>query len=131
MQIRPLGTQGLSVPAIGLGCMVMPGFYKPGSEADSIATLHRAAEIGANFIDTSDLYGAGKNEELVGRALQGRREKYIVATKFGNVRNAEGKPDVDGRPEYVVAACEASLRRLGIDFIDLYYQHRGRSQGAD
>jgi aryl-alcohol dehydrogenase-like predicted oxidoreductase len=124
MNIRPLGTQGLEVPAIGLGCMVMPGFYNAGGEQQSIATLHRAAEIGANFLDTSDLYGGGANEELVGRALKGRREKYILATKFGNVRDADGKPDVDGRPEYVVAACEGSLKRLGVDHVDLYYLHR-------
>lgn len=124
MKTRPLGTQGLKVPEIGLGCMVMPGFYKAGGEEQSIATLHRAAEIGANFIDTSDLYGAGKNEELVGRALKGRRDDYILATKFGNIRNAEGKPDVDGRPEYVAQAFEASVKRLGVDHVDLYYQHR-------
>ncbi len=124
MKFRSLGTQGLEVPAIGLGCMVMPGFYAPGEEDQSIATLHHAAEIGVNFIDTSDLYGAGKNEELVGRALKGRRGDYIIATKFGNVRNAEGKPDVDGRPEYVFQACDASLQRLGLDEVDLYYQHR-------
>lgn len=124
MKYRQLGTQGLNVSAIGLGCMVMPGFYNPGGEKESIKTLHLAAEMGVNFIDTADLYGFGKNEELVGRAIAGRRNDYILATKFGNVRDADGKPDVDGRPEYVNEACDASLRRLGVDYIDLYYQHR-------
>lgn len=104
--------------------MVMPGFYGPGSEEQATATLHRAAEIGVTLLDSSDLYGAGKNEELIGRAIAGRRDDYIVATKFGNVRTPEGKPGVDGRPAYVRQACEASLKRLGIDVIDLYYQHR-------
>lgn len=124
MRKRQLGKSGLEVPVIGLGCMVMPGFYNAGSEAEAIATLHRAAEIGVNFLDTSDLYGFGKNEELIGRAVAGRRDDYIIATKFGNVRTPEGKPAVDGRPQYVQQACEASLKRLGIDVIDLYYQHR-------
>ena len=124
MKMRRLGCQGLEVPAIGLGCMVMPGFYASGSEDECIATLHRAADIGVNFLDTSDLYGFGKNEELVGRALSGRRDDYIIATKFGNVRDANGEPDVDGRPEYVFQACDASLERLGLNEVDLYYQHR-------
>jgi aryl-alcohol dehydrogenase-like predicted oxidoreductase len=124
MKRRKLGTSGLEVPAIGLGCMVMPGFYGPGEEAESIATLHRAAEIGVNFIDTSDAYGSGSNEELVGRATRGKRDGYILATKFGNIRDADGKPAVNGRPEYVAEACDKSLGRLGIDVIDLYYQHR-------
>ena len=124
MRTKRLGDSQLEVPVIGLGCMVMPGFYGPGSEEQAIATLHRAAEIGANLLDSSDLYGAGKNEELIGRAIAGRRGDYIVATKFGNVRTPEGKPGVDGRPAYVRQACEASLKRLGIDAIDLYYQHR-------
>jgi len=124
MKTRKLGNQGLVVPAIGLGCMVMPGFYRPGDEAQSIATLHHAADIGINHIDTADLYGAGKNEELVGRALKGRRDDYILATKFGNTRDAEGKPTVKGDPAYVQQACEASLKRLGVDEVDLYYQHR-------
>ena len=124
MKHRTLGASGLNVSAIGLGCMVMPGFYNPGDEAQSIATLHRAAEIDMTFIDTADAYGAGKNEELVGRALAGRRDDYIVATKFGNVRDADGKPAVNGRPDYVAEACDKSLSRLGIDVIDLYYQHR-------
>ena len=122
MKHRKLGA--LETPAIGLGCMVMPGFYFPGSEEQSIATLHRAAAIGMNFIDTADAYGNGRNEELVARAIKGRRGDYIIATKFGNVWAPDADYDVDGRPEYVAAACEASLRRLGIETIDLYYQHR-------
>jgi aryl-alcohol dehydrogenase-like predicted oxidoreductase len=124
MKQRKLGADGIDVPAIGLGCMVMPGFYNPGDEAQSIATLHHAADIGVTFIDTSDAYGQGKNEDLVGRGIKGRRDDYIVATKFGNIRDADGKPAVDGRPEYVAEACDKSLGRLGIDVIDLYYQHR-------
>ena len=124
MKTKKLGASDLEVPVIGLGCMVLPGFYGPGSEADAIATLHRAAEIGVNFLDSSDLYGAGENEKLLGRAIAGRRGDYIVASKFGNVRTADGKPGVNGRPEYVQQACEASLQRLGTDVIDRYYQHR-------
>ena len=124
MKQRKLGADGLDVPAIGLGCMVMPGFYNPGDEAQSIATLHHAADLGVTFIDNSDAYGQGKNEDLVGRGIKGRRDDYIVATKFGNIRDADGKPAVDGRPEYVAEACDKSLGRLGIDVIDLYYQHR-------
>jgi len=119
-----LGHSNLDVSIIGLGCMVMPGFYNPGAEEDSIATLHRAADIGVNFIDTSDFYGWGKNEELIARAIAGRRDDYIIATKFGNTRDAEGKVLAKGHPDYVMAACDASLKRLGIDVIDLYYQHR-------
>ena len=124
MKARRLGSGGFEVSAIGLGCMVMPGFYFPGNEADSIATLRHAAEIGVTHLDTSDFYGAGKNEELISRAIAGKRDAYTIASKFGNSRTPEGKPTVDGRPEYVVEACDASLRRLGIDTIDLYYQHR-------
>lgn len=124
MRTRRLGGSELEVPVIGLGCMVMPGFYNPGSEEQAIATLHRAAEIGVNFLDSSDIYGAGKNERLIGRAIADRRDAYIVATKFGVSRITEGKPTVNGRPEYVQQACDASLGRLGIDVIDLYYQHR-------
>ncbi|MBT3533234.1 MAG: aldo/keto reductase [Rhodospirillaceae bacterium] len=124
MKTKQLGSSDLDVPVIGLGCMVLPGFYGPGSEEDAIATLHKAVEFGVNFLDSSDLYGAGENEELIGRAVAGRRDDYIIATKFGNVRTVEGKPGIDGRPEYVQQACEASLKRLGIDVIDLYYQHR-------
>jgi aryl-alcohol dehydrogenase-like predicted oxidoreductase len=122
MKQRKLGT--LEVPAIGFGCMVLPGFYLPGSEEQAIATLQRAAEVGVTMLDTADMYGAGKNEELVGRAIKGRRERYLIATKFGQVFKPGADRDIDGRPEYVQAACEASLKRLGIDTIDLYYQHR-------
>jgi aryl-alcohol dehydrogenase-like predicted oxidoreductase len=122
MKKRKLGR--LEVPAIGLGCMVLPGFYFAGSEEQAIATLHRAADIGVNFLDTADAYGNGKNEELVGRAIKGQRQRYLIATKFGNVWKPNVDYDVDGRPEYVMQACEASLKRLGIDAIDLYYQHR-------
>lgn len=122
MQKRKLGS--LEVPALGFGCMVLPGFYLPGSEEQAIATLHRAAEIGVNFLDTADVYGNGKNEELVGRAIAGRRKDYLIATKFGQVFKPGAGNDIDGRPEYVVEACEASLKRLGIETIDLYYQHR-------
>jgi aryl-alcohol dehydrogenase-like predicted oxidoreductase len=104
--------------------MVMPGFYAPGSEEQSIATIQYAKGIGVNMLDTADLYGFGKNEELVGRAIKGDRAAYIIATKFGNVRNSEGKPDVNGHPDYVQQACEASLQRLGTDIIDLFYFHR-------
>jgi len=122
MRKRKLGP--LEVPAIGFGCMVLPGFYFPGSEEQAIATLQRAAEVGVNFLDTADAYGAGKNEALVGRAIKGRRDRYIIATKFGNVWKPGLDYDVCGRPEYVAQACDESLKRLGIDTIDLYYQHR-------
>jgi aryl-alcohol dehydrogenase-like predicted oxidoreductase len=122
MKKRKLGQ--LEVPAIGLGCRVLPGFYFPGSEEQAIATLQRAADVGVNFLDTADAYGNGKNEELVGRAIKGRRERYLIATKFGNVWKPNVDYDVNGSPEYVQQACEASLKRLGIETIDLYYQHR-------
>ncbi len=122
MDKRKLGS--LEVPAIGFGCMVLPGFYLPGSEEQAIATLRRAAEIGVNFLDTADVYGNGKNEELVGRAIAGRRDAYLVATKFGQVWKPGADRDIDGSPQYVTEACEASLQRLGIETIDLYYQHR-------
>jgi aryl-alcohol dehydrogenase-like predicted oxidoreductase len=122
MERRKLGA--LEVSAIGLGCMSMTPIYGEPEPADAIETLHRAAELGIDFIDTSDAYGQGRNEELVGRALAGRRDKYVVATKFGNLRRPDGTPAVDGRPEYVKQACEASLRRLAIETIDLYYIHR-------
>ena len=122
MQRRKLGT--LEVSAIGLGCMSMTPIYGEPDSEGAIATIHRAAELGIDLLDTSDAYAQGRNEELVGRALSGRRDRYVVATKFGNLRRADGTPGVDGRPEYVRQACEASLRRLGIDVIDLYYIHR-------
>lgn len=122
MKKRKLGK--LEVPAIGFGCMVLPGFYLPGSEEQAIAVLQRAADVGVTFLDTADMYGAGKNEELVGRAIKGRRERYLIASKFGQVFTPGADRDVDGRPEYVQAACEASLKRLGIETIDLYFQHR-------
>ena len=125
MEQRTLGTQGLVVSTLGLGCMGMSEFYGPGDEAESIATIHRALELGINFLDTADVYGPHTNEELVGRAIRGRREGLIIATKFGIVRNADPKyRGVNGRPEYVRQSCEGSLRRLGLDVIDLYYQHR-------
>jgi aryl-alcohol dehydrogenase-like predicted oxidoreductase len=122
MKRRKLGA--LEVSAIGLGCMSMTPIYGEPEPAAAIETLHRAAELGIDFIDTSDAYGQGKNEELIGRALAGRRGKYVVATKFGNLRRPDGTAAVDGRPEYVKQACDASLRRLNIETIDLYYIHR-------
>src|ERR1035438_4733296 len=126
MYKRQLGTQGLSVPAIGLGCMGMSEFYGPGDEAESIATIHRALDLGINFLDTADIYGPFKNEELVGRAIRGKRDQFVIATKFGIVRDpaSPASRGVSGRPEYIRASCDDSLRRLGIDTIDLYYQHR-------
>ena len=124
MQRRQLGRSGLEVSAIGLGCMGMSPMYGDPDEAESITALHRAIDIGIDFLDTSDMYGNGHNEELVGRAIADRRDRVILATKFGNIRNPDGTADVNGRPEYVAAACEASLRRLGVDYVDLYYQHR-------
>lgn len=122
---RKLGRQGLKVSALGLGCMGMSDFYVGGSEAESIATLHRALDLGVNFLDTADMYGPFTNEQLVGKAIKGRREQIVLATKFGNQRSADGKfLGVNGRPEYVRACCDASLKRLGVDCIDLYYQHR-------
>jgi aryl-alcohol dehydrogenase-like predicted oxidoreductase len=124
VQRRQLGRSGLEVSAIGLGCMGMSPMYGEPDEAESIATLRRAIEIGMDFLDTSDMYGNGHNEELVGRAIADGRDRVILATKFGNIRHPDGTTDVNGRPEYVAAACDASLRRLGVDCVDLYYQHR-------
>lgn len=124
MQQRELGKSGLKVSAMGLGCMTMTAIYGAPDDDRSIATIHRAIELGANFIDTADMYGQGSNEELVGRALADRRDKTVLATKFGNLRLPDGKSGVNGRPEYALEACEKSLKRLGTDVIDLYYLHR-------
>src|SRR5260221_2054185 len=122
---RKLGRQGLIVSAQGLGCMGMSEFYGPRDDAESLRTIDRALELGVDFLDTADVYGPLANEVLVGQALRGRRDRVVLATKFGTVRSPEGKfLCADGRPEYVRAAAEASLRRLGVDVIDLYYQHR-------
>ncbi len=126
METRELGGSGLKVAAIGLGCMGMSEFYGPGDEAESIATIHRALDLGVTLLDTADIYGPFTNEVLVGKAVRGRRESAVLATKFGIVRDPAnpGLRGVSGRPEYVRACCEASLKRLGVDTIDLYYQHR-------
>jgi aryl-alcohol dehydrogenase-like predicted oxidoreductase len=124
MQKRHLGKSGLTVSALGLGCMGMSEFYGRTNDDESIKTIHYALDSGINFLDTADMYGMGKNEELVGKAIKNRRKEVFLATKFGVIRGKDGSflPN-NGRPEYVRVACEASLRRLGMDYIDLYYLH--------
>jgi aryl-alcohol dehydrogenase-like predicted oxidoreductase len=123
MNKRHLGS--LEVSALGLGCMGMSEFYGGRDQAEAIATIHRAIELGVTFLDTADMYGVGRNEELVGNAIRDRRDRVVLATKFGNVRGKDGAfLGVNGRPEYVRESCEGSLRRLGVETIDLYYQHR-------
>ena len=122
---RVLGREGLTVSAIGLGCMGMSDFYGPSDHATNLAVLNRAIDIGVNFLDTADMYGMGRNEELLSELLKSRRSEVVLATKFGFMRAPDGKPlGINGTPEYVASACDASLKRLGVDHIDLYYQHR-------
>jgi aryl-alcohol dehydrogenase-like predicted oxidoreductase len=125
MRARKLGNSDLTVSAIGLGCMSMSGTYGQSDDEQSIAVVHRAIDLGVTFIDSSDMYGWGHNESLLGRALRGRRDRVVLATKFGQVQSPDGKGNlVDGSPAYVARACDASLKRLGVDVIDLYFQHR-------
>jgi aryl-alcohol dehydrogenase-like predicted oxidoreductase len=121
---RKLGKAGPEVSAIGLGCMSLSGVYGTSDDEAGVRLIHRAIELGVNHFDSSDMYGWGQNEELLGRALKGRRDRVVIATKFGQTRRPGGANGVDGRPDYVAQACEASLKRLGVDVIDLYYQHR-------
>jgi aryl-alcohol dehydrogenase-like predicted oxidoreductase len=124
MERRRLGKSSLEVSAIGLGCMGLSGTYGPADDGESIKLIHKAIDLGVNHLDSSDMYGWGHNEELIGKALKGRRDRVVLTTKFGQVQNPGGPNKVDGRPEYVVQACDASLKRLGVDVIDVYYQHR-------
>jgi aryl-alcohol dehydrogenase-like predicted oxidoreductase len=125
MEQRTLGSQGLRVSAIGLGCMGMSQLYGPADEQESVATIHRALDLGVTLVDTADMYGPFTNERLVGRAIAGHRDEVVVATKFGNQHRPDGSwVGINGRPEYVLSACDASLERLGVDHVDLYYQHR-------
>ena len=124
MEMRSLGKSGIKVSAIGLGLMSMSGIYGNANDEESIRVIHYALDKGINFLDSADMYGWGHNEELLGRALRGRRDGVVVATKFGQTKSADGRQDVDGSPAYVLRACDASLKRMGIDVIDVYYQHR-------
>src|SRR5216684_7520999 len=125
METRALGKQGLRVSALGLGCMGMSEFYAGRDEAGSIAAIQRASELGVIFLDTADMYGPFTNERLVGKAIRGKRDRVVLATKFGNVRGEDGSfLGVSGKPDYLRKACDASLERLGVDHVDLYYQHR-------
>ncbi len=121
---RPLGSSGMQATAIGLGCMSLSGTYGASDDNESIALIHDALDRGITLLDSSDMYGWGHNEEVVGRAIKGRRHEVVLASKFGQTQNPGGQNGVDGRPDYVAQACEASLKRLGVDTIDLYYQHR-------
>jgi aryl-alcohol dehydrogenase-like predicted oxidoreductase len=125
MEKRKLGSQGLEVSALGLGCMGMSEFYGSRNDEESLSTIHRALDLGLTFLDTADMYGPFTNEQLVGRAVRGRRDQVVIATKFGNMRGEDGSYlGINGRPDYVRSACDGSLKRLGVDHIDLYYQHR-------
>ncbi|TAK81394.1 MAG: aldo/keto reductase [Betaproteobacteria bacterium] len=124
MEMRKLGGTPIRISAIGLGLMSMSGVYGNASDEESIGVIHHAIDRGINHLDSADMYGWGHNEQLLGRALKGKRDKVVLATKFGQVKGADGKQGIDGRPEYVMQACEASLKRLGVEVIDLYYQHR-------
>jgi len=124
MEMRELGASGIKVSAVGLGLMSMSGIYGNANDEESARVIHHALDLGINHLDSADMYGWGHNEQLLGRALRGRRDGVIVATKFGQTRDADGKQGVNGKAQYVLQACDASLKRLGIDVIDLYYQHR-------